>query len=221
VNLTRSATTTSLRIISDAGQISQLVYRSGANARWAVGKSNNTESGSNAGSHFDIDRFNDAGTYLSTPLHIDRQTGTVDFADGATGATPGTTDDSTRFATTAWVRDRAVAFWHQEIHPRENATRTTGTMDTPMGVTVPFACNLTRVYVRFTTADASGDTTIQILKNGSSSGMPLLTVTAPATTQTANVSVALAQNDVLTANVTAVGTTPGSSLAVVYTGQPA
>ena len=60
-----------------AGSGRLVVYRSSGTNRWAVGASNNSESGSNAGSNFEIVRYNDAGSTLGTPLSISRSTGNV------------------------------------------------------------------------------------------------------------------------------------------------
>lgn len=54
-----------------------LVVKYNGNARWRVGKSNNSETGSNVGSDFNIGRYNDAGTFVDTPLVINRTTGVV------------------------------------------------------------------------------------------------------------------------------------------------
>jgi Chaperone of endosialidase len=47
--------------------------------RWLFGKSNASESGSDAGSDFFINRYNDAGAYLGQPLSITRSTGQVNI----------------------------------------------------------------------------------------------------------------------------------------------
>jgi len=46
-------------------------------ARWTIGQQGDAESGSNAGSTFDIRRFGDAGGFLGVALSIDRPTGSV------------------------------------------------------------------------------------------------------------------------------------------------
>jgi hypothetical protein len=63
-------------------------YSSGSSSsRWAVGKSTTSESGSNAGSDFFVNRFTDAGAYNGQPLSINRQNGTVTVGnDGASSA---------------------------------------------------------------------------------------------------------------------------------------
>lgn len=49
--------------------------RTGANTRWELRKNYTAESGSNAGSNFELMAYDDAGTPLSTPLTITRSTG--------------------------------------------------------------------------------------------------------------------------------------------------
>jgi hypothetical protein len=49
--------------------------------RWAVRPGNDVaETGSNAGSDFDIQRYNDAGTFIDTPFNINRATGNTTVA---------------------------------------------------------------------------------------------------------------------------------------------
>jgi hypothetical protein len=44
--------------------------------RWSITLGNSTtEAGSNAGSDFTLDRYNDAGTYIDSPIAIARSTG--------------------------------------------------------------------------------------------------------------------------------------------------
>ncbi len=50
--------------------------------RWSFGKSNTTESGSNTGSDFFINRYTDAGTFVSQPVVIRRSTGYVGINQG-------------------------------------------------------------------------------------------------------------------------------------------
>jgi Chaperone of endosialidase len=62
----------------------QLLGYTGANLRWAAYLGNGvTESGSNIGSDFAIGRFNDAGTFIDTPLTITRSTGFATFVGGS------------------------------------------------------------------------------------------------------------------------------------------
>ncbi|WHO40498.1 tail fiber domain-containing protein [Sphingobium sp. AP49] len=75
------AATLSTRISTDAGYTNGLQLQTGALARWSVNKSGSAESGSSAGSDFEIRRYDDSGTYVSTPLRIGRADG-VTAIDG-------------------------------------------------------------------------------------------------------------------------------------------
>lgn len=64
------------------GQSKQIViYRAGTfrdkTARWSISGNATLESGSNAGSDFQISRFNDAGSFIDSPFFINRATGSV------------------------------------------------------------------------------------------------------------------------------------------------
>lgn len=52
--------------------------------RWLIGKSNTAEGGASAGSDLNIARYDDAGTYLGTPVSISRATGLVSVAGDPT-----------------------------------------------------------------------------------------------------------------------------------------
>jgi len=75
-----------------SGQSMLLLGQTTSKNRWAVYLGNGTpESGANVGSDFNIQRFSDAGTYIDTPLAINRATGAV-LINGATaggGKAPG------------------------------------------------------------------------------------------------------------------------------------
>lgn len=70
-----------------------LVYKQGGLSRWTLYKDSTAESGSNAGSNFAVITYNDAGSYLSTPVTITRSTGLVTLSGGlsVTGTIAGTT----------------------------------------------------------------------------------------------------------------------------------
>jgi hypothetical protein len=67
-----------------AGTLRAASYFSGTQQRWQIGVSGAAESGANAGSDWFMNRFNDAGSYLATPLSISRATGLVVMTSGAT-----------------------------------------------------------------------------------------------------------------------------------------
>lgn len=66
-----------LNITGDAGYQRMLRLQTGGVLRWVLGANVTAESGSNAGSDFTINRFDDAGASLGTPLTINRATGLV------------------------------------------------------------------------------------------------------------------------------------------------
>ncbi|KIA62998.1 hypothetical protein [Nocardia vulneris] len=107
--------------------------------------------------------------------------------------------------------------WAHELIVTNSATRASGLNGATLGIAMPAGITLTRIRVRFGTADGSGSTVITIKKNGSATGMPTVTVAQPATNQTWTGTVSLAQNDVLTADV-APGGTPGTGLAILFSG---
>lgn len=64
-----------------AGSQSLLYFRSGTSNRWAIGKSSEAESGSNAGSDFTLYRYNDAGSLINKPFVFVRSTGYLGIND--------------------------------------------------------------------------------------------------------------------------------------------
>lgn len=73
-----------------AGTNRTFLLQTTALTRWEFGAGGQTESGSNAGSYFQIARFNDAGTFIDVPFYIDRATGilTLGYRPMFGGATP-------------------------------------------------------------------------------------------------------------------------------------
>ncbi len=60
-----------------AGSVGGVALQTNNATRWLTSVTNTVESGSNAGSDFGIQAYNDAGALLSTPLTITRSTGAV------------------------------------------------------------------------------------------------------------------------------------------------
>lgn len=69
------ATDANFIIRSDNQYYSTIAFYTGVLLRWQINSGNVDESGGNAGSPFEIRRFNDAGSLLGTPLTINRATG--------------------------------------------------------------------------------------------------------------------------------------------------
>lgn len=98
-----------MRINSAAGTTRYLSYATAGQMRWRAYASLGAESGSNVGSDYTIDRFNDAGTLLGTALTIARNTGIATFGASPLAPTPIVGDNSTKLATTAFVAGQIVA----------------------------------------------------------------------------------------------------------------
>ena len=73
-----------------AGTAKNFTMRTSGNNRWALTSDSGTESGSNAGSNFVLSRFNDAGTFIDSPIQITRSNGILVFPNGIAGRTNGT-----------------------------------------------------------------------------------------------------------------------------------
>lgn len=72
IGTTGGAATMSVNIQAAAGQTRQVTFRSGSSARWAVRATNAAESGSNAGTDFNITAFDDTGATIDVPVSITR-----------------------------------------------------------------------------------------------------------------------------------------------------
>lgn len=96
----------------------------------------------------------------------------------------------------------------------KDTTRATGTNDFPMGIKLQRAVTFTSVTYRANTADASGNSTFELRKNGVAVSGSSATVAAANQVAggTATGTFAFAVGDILTVQTTAVGTTPGTGL---------
>ena len=92
------------------------------------------------------------------------------------------------------------------------STRLVGVGDVPEGIRMSSSRLLTQMFHRLGTADASGTTTIQSYLNGTLIPGSAVSIIAPALTGTAFLNVYLSAGDVLTHQITVVGSTPGSRL---------
>ena len=80
VDFTKRVTAGDFRITDVAGVARDLVITSGTKTRWVWRLANaGAETGSNAGSDFQLFRYADAGTFLGTPMSINRKTGDFSF----------------------------------------------------------------------------------------------------------------------------------------------
>lgn len=62
-----------------AGANGGLFLRTGTSPRWFLAVTSAAESGSNVGSNFQINRYNDAGVLIDAPMSIDRASGNIVF----------------------------------------------------------------------------------------------------------------------------------------------
>ena len=97
-----------------------------------------------------------------------------------------------------------------------NSNRATGTGDFPFGVKLQRAITFTSATYRAATADASGNIVVELRKNGVAVGGSSVTIAAAnqVTGGTVTGTWAFAEGDVITVQVTTVGTTPGKGLVV-------
>lgn len=76
-----------LRLSSPAGNVKPITFSHDyegavAQRRWQLRATGEAESGSNAGTNFQLARYDDAGTLLDTPIVVSRQTGNVTLTPG-------------------------------------------------------------------------------------------------------------------------------------------
>jgi hypothetical protein len=92
-----------LFIQSDAGRSRVLYYRTGTSIRWALFANNVAEAGSNAGSDFTVNAYDDAGVSLGNIFIATRATRILSFGVSPLAPTPTAGDATTKVATTAFV----------------------------------------------------------------------------------------------------------------------
>lgn len=68
-----------INLTKAAGNSRLLKIKSGTGTRWDIGADATAESGSNAGSKFKLQRYDDAGSFLGAAITVDRDTGLVTF----------------------------------------------------------------------------------------------------------------------------------------------
>lgn len=102
----------------------------------------------------------------------------------------------------------------------KGTTRASGTGDFPFGLKLQRAATFTSVTYRANTADASGNLVAELRKNGVALSGSSATITAANQVAggTATGTWAFSAGDILTVQITAVGTTPGTGLVADITG---
>jgi hypothetical protein len=69
-----------------AAQVRNVRYLTAGALRWTTGANATAESGSNVGSDWFLNSYNDAGSYISTPLQVTRSTGVTTIASAVISA---------------------------------------------------------------------------------------------------------------------------------------
>jgi hypothetical protein len=111
INRSGDASAASALIYGDAGFPRQVAAYTGILLRWnMVLASAAAESGSNAGSDFVLQRYNDAGTYIDNPFSITRSSGIATFQQSPIIPTPAVDDNTTKAATTEYVQSELTAY---------------------------------------------------------------------------------------------------------------
>lgn len=95
-----------------------------------------------------------------------------------------------------------------------STTRAVGTGDFPFGIKLQRAITFTSVTYRVATADASGNLVVELRKNGVAVSGSSATIAAASQVAggTATGTWAFAAGDIITVQVTGIGTTPGKGL---------
>ena len=82
-DLTVNKASAAVKLNTTAGTFGAVSYSTAGNLRWVVGKDATAEGGSNAGSDYRINRYNDAGALQDTPVFINRASGFVGIGLGS------------------------------------------------------------------------------------------------------------------------------------------
>jgi len=77
-----SCVATNYQVNNTAGNGRLIFFRTSSSTRFTIGANTTAESGSNAGSNFDVRRFSDAGADLGLVMAVTRSTGNITFNGG-------------------------------------------------------------------------------------------------------------------------------------------
>lgn len=149
-----------------SGQTSAIFSQTGVTTRWVLNLGNATsETGSNVGSDFSLDRYTDLGGFIASVFVAARSTGIVAFTATPVAPTAAVADDSTKLATTAFVQNEL----DQQIR-RGTSTTTNGVGS----VTISPAFSTSIDNIQLTVAAGSGALT-------AGSTIPLVVGASPTT----------------------------------------
>lgn len=151
--------------------------------------------------------------------------GTSSLTLGTSGSTACAGNDS-RLSDTRTPSANTVPADFVFVATGPSVTRATGSGDWTVGMYVGRAFTLTKALYQFETADVSGNTTVEVRRNGSQVTSSNVTVsaanqadgTSTDAARTATVSQSFSVGDRIGVQITAVGTTPGKGLKVYLFG---
>lgn len=175
--LSATAGTAQINISTPAGYVRDILFESSNLAVWSVGAENTAQSGGNAGSNFFINRCNDSGAYIDTPIAITRSTGVATFSQPPVHPTPTHGDNSTKSATTAFVAGLFQTFTNR-TGSYVLGTTYTNTSGSPMFLTVMI--NNTSGSLAYPGINVNGNVVVTLVLGSSANPSYALTTIVPA-----------------------------------------
>jgi hypothetical protein len=220
-----SPTFKDLALDDTAGTSRDCQWSTAGSLRWILRCDGTAESGSNAGSNFQLFARDDTGAALGTALSIVRSTQVVTFTQSPIVPTVSVRDNTTKAASTAYV-DRAATKEIGIACSDETTALTTGAGKATFRM--PFAMTLTAVRASVTTAPTGSVLTVDINEGGVSILSTKLTIDASEKTSTTAATpavisdTALADDAEITIDIDGVGSTvAGAGLKVWLIGYKA
>lgn len=118
------------------------------------------------------------------------------------------------YSDTRYVQLGAAPYDLNVVGALNATTRAVGLNDNPMGIKLPRAVTFSSVTFRAATADASGNTVVELRKNGSTVSGTSTTIAAASQVAggTSTGTWAFAAGDIVTVYISAIGTTPGKAI---------
>lgn len=104
-----SAGTPVIALSAQAASPADMRFTTNGSRRWVISKNNGAESGSNAGSGFDINAYSDSNVFIDTPVSIPRAAGSAIAFNRPINVT--TINSSSQLIVTSAATTGAVTFW--------------------------------------------------------------------------------------------------------------
>ncbi len=178
------ASTTRVKIDADNGVSRILSFRTDDVQRWAL-RVDGTESGSNSGADFQVRRYNDAGSFVDSPISINRATGNVttntingatatemSYLSGVTSGIQGQLDSKVSTSQSQFFISGSATGLAAGITRYGNIAGSTA--ESQVRLPLSSACTISHLYVRTTaTMNALASLSVTLFKNGSSTALTL------------------------------------------------